>query len=238
VKETRLKLRESEDPRELPAYSIAEASHYLLIPTATLRSWVLGRTYPTKKEVKLFKAIIRRPDPDQRSLSFINLVEAHVLDAIRREHEIPLPKVRLALEYLKRKFPSKHPLADHSFETDGISLFVEKFGQLINVSESGQIAITEWLRAYLKRIERDAKGVPICLYPFTRKRNFDEPRAVVINARISYGRPVLAGTGIATAIIAERYKAGDSIADLADDYGRSSLDIEEAIRCELQREAA
>jgi uncharacterized protein (DUF433 family) len=238
MKETRLKLHESEDPRELPAYSIAEASHYLLIPTATLRSWVLGRKYPTKREVKLFKSLIQRPDPSQSRLSFINLVEVHVLDAIRREHEIALPKVRIALEYLQKKFPSKHPLADHSFETDGINLFLEKFGQLINVSQSGQIAMKEFLEAYLKRIERDAKGVPICLYPFTRKRNFDEPRAVVINASISYGRPVLAGTGIATAIIAERYKAGESIADLADDYGRKPLDIEEAIRCELQREAA
>lgn len=41
--------------------------------------------------------------------------------------------------------------------------------------------------------------------------------------------------GIPTAIIAERYKAGESIDQLADDYGRERLDIEEAIRCKLER---
>jgi uncharacterized protein (DUF433 family) len=49
---------------------------------------------------------------------------------------------------------------------------------------------------------------------------------------------VLAGTGIPTAIVAERYKAGESIDELAEDYGRSRKEIEEAIRCELWLEAA
>ena len=42
------------------------------------------------------------------------------------------------------------------------------------------------------------------------------------------------GSGIPTAVIAERYKAGESIADLAEDYGEDPLNIEEAVRCELQ----
>jgi uncharacterized protein (DUF433 family) len=238
MKKALLKFHGSVDPREMPAYGIVDASHYLLIPTATLRSWVLGRKYPTQRGEKLFRPVIQLADLTKPRLSFLNLIEAHVLDAIRREHEIPLPKVRIALEYLQKKSYSNHPLADHAFETDGIDLFVEKYGQLINVSQSGQVAMKECLKAYLKRIERDAKGVPIRLYPFTRKRSFDEPRAVVIDPHISFGRPVLAGTGIVTAIIAERYKAGESIADLANDYGRNSLEIEEAIRCELQKEAA
>ena len=50
--------------------------------------------------------------------------------------------------------------------------------------------------------------------------------------------PVLVGTGIATAVIAERYKAGESMDDLANDYARERLQIEEAIRCELQVKAA
>jgi uncharacterized protein (DUF433 family) len=60
----------------------------------------------------------------------------------------------------------------------------------------------------------------------------------VIDPRISFGRPVLAGTGIPTAVIAERYKAGESMDDLADDYGCQRFEIEEAVRCELALEAA
>ena len=62
--------------------------------------------------------------------------------------------------------------------------------------------------------------------------------AVVIDPYVSFGRPVLVGTGIPTAVIAARYKAGESVDDLADDYGRSREEIEEAIRCERFREAA
>lgn len=226
------------DLRESPSYGITEAAHYLRIPLATVRSWVFGRYYPTESGPKLFEPIIELPKNELRLLSFMNMVEVHILDAIRREHEIPLPKVRRALKYLKRKSPSRHPLADQSFETDGLDLFIHKYGQLINISLDGQLAMRSLLEAHLRRIERDTQGIPVRLYPFTRKRQPDEPKAVVIDPYISFGRPVLVGTGIATAVIAERYKAGETVDDLADDYDRQRLEIEEAIRCELQLQAA
>jgi len=85
-------------------------------------------------------------------------------------------------------------------------------------------------------MEQRRSGSP--LYPFTRKRDANEPRVIVIDPRRSFGRPVLVGTGIPTAIVAERYKAGETVDQLADDYGRARLEIEEAIRCELFLEAA
>jgi uncharacterized protein (DUF433 family) len=57
---------------------------------------------------------------------------------------------------------------------------------------------------------------------------------VVIDPRVSFGRPVLAGTGIPTAVLAERYKAGEPIAALAADYHCDTAMIDEAIRCELR----
>jgi uncharacterized protein (DUF433 family) len=229
---------QSDDPRELPAYSIREGAHYLRIPVATLRSWVLGRYYPTESGRRLFQPIIALRDPHRGELSFINLVEAHILAAIRRKHSVPLPKVRQALRYIRNQFPSRHPLADHRFETDGLNLFVQKWGQLINISQRGQLAIRRLLEAHLRRIERDPHGLPTRLYPFTRKFEPEEPRVVVIDPFVSFGRPVIVGTGIPTAVVAERYKAGETIDELAQDYGHQRLGIEEAIRCELQVHAA
>jgi uncharacterized protein (DUF433 family) len=227
-----------QDPRELPAYRIAEAAHYLQIPSSTLRSWTVGRHYPTAGGKRFFEPLVTPAERTQPLLSFINLVEVHVLDAIRREHGVRLPKVRKALAYLRAKIPSKHPLVDQRFETDSLKLFVERYGRLISISQAGQLAIRKLIEAHLRRVERDPLGVPIRLYPFTRKRDPDEPRSVVIDPYIGYGRPVLTGTGIPTAVIAERYKAGDSVDVLADDYGRGRADVEEAIRCELQLQAA
>lgn len=94
------------------------------------------------------------------------------------------------------------------------------------------------LRAYLSRIVRNAAGVPVKLYLFTRTRDLDEPKVIAMDPYVSFGRPVLEGTGIPTAIVAERYKAGETIEELADDYERPSRDIQEAIRCELETRAA
>ena len=119
-----------------------------------------------------------------------------------------------------------------------MDLFVREYGLLINASRDGQLAMRGILEAYLERIERDATGFAVRFYPFTRDRIPSvavrkEPRSVVIDPHISYGRPVLVGTGIPTSILAERYKAGDSIKALADDYEVPTDEIEEAIRCEL-----
>lgn len=226
------------DPRELPAYSITDAARYLRMPHATLRSWVVGRPYPTAAGQRFFRPVIHLPEESWPVLSFVNMVEAHVLDAIRRQENITLCKVRGAVAFLERHYHSRHPLAEHQFETDGLDLFIQRAGLLINLSQDGQLAMRDIVTAYLRRVERDVKGLPIRLFPFTRKREPEEPRAVVIDPFVSFGRPVLAGTGIATAVLAERFKAGESVEDLAKDYGRSALDIQEALRCELPLEAA
>ena len=224
------------DPREVPTYTLAEAAYYLGIPVATLRSWVLGRHYPVAGGEKFFAPVIEIADKKKRRLSFINLIEAHILNAIRRKHEIQLPKVRKAVVYLGNKLQSRHPLADQQFETDGLNLFVQKYGQLINITDDGQLAMRNVLQSFLKRVKRDTQGTPVKLYLFVRGA-MEEPFAVVVDPTVSFGRPVLEGTGIPTEILAQRYKAGDSYDQLAEDYGRPKEEIEEAIRYELLKAA-
>ncbi len=229
------------DPRDIPAYSIAEAAHYLRLPPSTLRSWVHGGHYRVVGGQRTFEPVITLPQspPDSPTLlSFISLTEAHVLRAIRRDHKIALPKVREALTYLTTQSPSEHPLVVQEFETDGLDLFITRYGQLINITKDGQLTMRQTIQAYLRRIERDPHGFPLRLYPFTRSEPIENVRTIVIDPYVSFGRPVLAGTGIVTAIIAERYRAGESIDELARDYRRSRQEIEEALRCEMPPVAA
>lgn len=221
---------------EAPAYRVAEAALYLGIPAATLRYWVKGARYRTRGGVRTAAPLIQTPEPGV--LSFLNLVEAHVLDAIRRQHKLSLQGVRRALDYLEDRFPAKHPLAEESFATDGANLFVERYGELVNVSAGGQMALREVLDAHLRRIERDDAGLPVRLFPYIRRTALDEPRRIAIDPRVQFGRPVLAGTGIPTEVIAERFKAGESLDDLARDYGRTPDEIQEAVRAELCLHAA
>lgn len=226
------------DPRDIPTYAISEAARYLRIPAGTIRSWVAGRAYTTSQGRQYFKPLILTPDPKPRLLSFTNLIEVHLLRAIRKDHQIQLDKVRAALDYIESQLQVSHPLARTQFRTDGMDLFIEHYGTLINASRSGQTDLKDALNAHLARIEPDDTGLAIKLYPFTRSQETNNPRLVVIDSRIAFGRLVIAGTGIPTHIIAERYYAGDSIDDLADDYNCNHETIEEAIRCEIQPLAA
>ena len=221
------------DPRELPAYTISEAAHYLSVPAATIRYWSLGRDG--------YKPLIAVPAKSPALLSFLNLAELHVLAAIRRKHEVKMRSIREAIRYLgrhaKHAADKRHPLISRDLETDGLDLFTEQYGQLVNISQAGQTAMRDVISAALRRIDRDPRGIPVKLYPFTRAALEDAPAMVVIDPALSAGRPVIAGTGLATQVIAERYKAGESVSDLARDYQRKAAEIEEAIRCELQTAA-
>lgn len=212
------------DPVEIPAYTIADAAQWLRVPLSTTRAWLLGQSG--------FQSVVEIADRSSKTLSFRNLVELHVLAAIRREHAVPMQRVRLAVDFMNRRLGVPNPLASLQMLTDGRELLIEAYEQFVNVSRGGQLEMRDFVQAYLDRVEHDARG-PVRLYPFSRKHVLEDPRSISIDPRVQFGRPCLIGTGIPTAEIADRCKAGESIASLANDYGRSEQQIEEAIRYEL-----
>jgi uncharacterized protein (DUF433 family) len=218
-----------QDPRDLPAYTIAEAARYLRIASATLRSWVAGRPYPRGKEVAFFEPIIKRPDSLNAQLSFRNLVEAHVLRALRTEHGVSIRAVRTALLVAERTYEIRHLLLSPELRTEAGNLFLDKYGELVNLSKSGQLAIKKILEVYLKRVEWDQESLPLRLFPFLRRDYVDSPKVIVIDPYISFGRPVIRSKGIATATIAGRIDVGESVEDLAKDYDLQSSEVEEAV---------
>jgi len=225
-------------PREIPAYSPFEASHYLRVPENTIRNWAFGYSYGTRNgKVARTKPLIKTADIRQHLFSFINLLELHVISALRRDHNVQMLKIRRAIGYLEAKLKSPHPLIDEEMETDGTDIFVSRYGSLINASRDGQLAMKALLQAHLKRLERDEQGVAIRLFPFTRKRDagttVEAPRLIAIDPAVAFGRPVIVGSRVPTSEIAERFQAGESPSELAEDFGRTEEEVWEAIRCEF-----
>ena len=235
IKSSAPKHRDSrKDIREMPAYTIAEVAHYLDVPPATIRYWSLGQHH--------HKSLVTIPKKDRTALlSFFNFAEMHILAAIRRRHKIAMSGVRKTLRYLVNQGFSpaekKHPLISHSLFTDGIDLFVKEYGAMINASREGQIEMRETIRDALERIERGRDSTPVTFYPFTRSSERDSPKVIIINPYISAGHPIIEGTGITTQAVAQRYKAGESINELMNDYNCEAEKIEEAIRCEFKMAA-
>lgn len=225
----RQKLFRGREPREAPLYNLPEAAHYLHMPAATLRSWVEGRHFTSGGEGHFSPGVIVRPDPNDSRLSFTNLVEAHVLRALRTEHGVPMQHVRKALEYAEAECGINRLLISDELRAAPGEMFLREYGRLLSLSRSGQLAMERVLEMFLRRLSRDIKGIPIRLYPFVAPDIADDRRVITIDPRLAYGRPAIASKGVSTAILTERVNAGESVEELARYYGLDVADVEEAI---------
>jgi len=213
------------DPRTVPRYAVGEAALYLRLPRATLKTWVHGRVDQNGRQAE---AVIKLP-ASSGLLSFQNLVEAHVLGAIRRQHGVSLQRVRKALRFVQRKIQQPHPLITVEFQTDGVDLFVKELGRLINASGAGQTEIDEAIRKSLARIDRDEEGVASRLFPFVRGTE-GEPKVILMDPKLSFGKPVIVETGIPVSVIVGRYRAGEDPNAIARDYRIPTDHVNDAIR--------
>ena len=211
-----------------PAYGVFEAAVYLKVPYNTLRYWLTG--------FKKMPPMVQPAQCEPLRISFLNLLECHVLAGMRKIYDLKLPKVRRALKNLEEEYPQPHPLIRETFLTDRKDLFIERLGQIINVSQFGQLDLN-FYHLHLERVVVDPEGM-FRFFPFVGQPGPSEPKLIEINPMIGFGKPVLAGTGISTAIIASRFNARESIADLAVEYGCAPQQIEEAIRWERALPAA
>lgn len=220
------------DPQAAPAYSISEAAQFLWVPQKSMRRWSSGETGRP--------AVIKIADHRAKLLSFLNLAELHVLSFLRDQH-VTLQRIRRAVAYLESQIGEhSHPLLAMDLMTDGVNVFVDQLatspGSIVNISKHGQLAMTALLEAHLKRIDRDARTKDVLrLYPFAWKVRSPEdaasqPRPVSIDPRISFGRPVVAGTRVPTVEIASRIGAGESMTSVAEDMRLDLQQVEAALR--------
>jgi uncharacterized protein (DUF433 family) len=217
------------DPRLAPAYSLAQAAHYLKIPTPTVRSWVLGRDYPRGSGQARFAPVVSAPEDADNRLSFRNLIELAALRALRTEHEFKLSAVRAALGYARRELGVSDLLASKDLYAKPGELFLERYGELINLNRAGQLGIRAVLQGLLQRIQWD-KRMAVRFFPPLPTR--PESRSIMLDPHVSFGRPVLARQGVSTAVIVDRINAGETTAELAADYGLVAEEIMDALAYE------
>ncbi len=154
---------------------------------------------------------------DPLTLSFSNLVEAHVLRSLRIAHGVSLSAVRQALAYVQRELKIDQLLVREELWTAGGELFLDRYGELVNLSTSGQLALRKVFEAHLKRVEWGKLRLPLRFYPFLVSGSADA-KSIVIDPQISFGRPVVNKAFISTRSIVERIDAGENVEDVARDY--------------------
>ena len=216
------------DLRDQPAYGVAEAARYLKLPAATFRSWVVGRSYPKGASTATFLPLNQPASRRPPLLSFYNLIEAHVLGALRTEHGVAIAELRRAIQYAERTLEIDRLLLSEHLRSHAGEVFLDKYGELINLSASGQLALRHVLAEHLKRVEWDPWQFPVRLFPYVSSQSL-AARPIAIDPAIAFGRPVVVRMGIATETIAQRIDAGETVAGLAEDYDLEPEEIEEAV---------
>lgn len=214
-------------PAEVPAYTPTEAARIIRRPVSTVRAWTRGARYTTSAGKRFWPPIVPAQPP---YLSFQNLVELYVLSSLRTLHAVPLKNVRSAIAYLRDTERTGHPLADCELLSDRLDLFVEKTGEYLNISRAGQLEMKAQLLQCMTQVDRGIDGLPDRLRLLDPKN--ESIVAAEVDPEIRFGQPRIPGTGIPTAIIYERRRAGETAEQLAAVYERSVTEVNSAINYE------
>jgi len=233
---TAVDLYEGRDSRDIPAYSFREVALAIGVPTSTVRAWCLGQSN--------FKSLLELPSEwkDFHALSFFNLIEMQVIAELRREHNVSMNRVREALSFLKKNVPVPHPLVEKELSvTPNQRVYIIHEGRHIDISSGGQWPLDAVVRHLLRRVTRGRKGIlsffPHVAMPKRVKIDADEYAPIVVDPEVCFGRPVIAGTGIPTDVIADRRRGGDSVKRIAEDYDLPEDKIAAALTFERVFEA-
>ncbi len=202
----------------LPCYRISDAARYVGISPQLLSSW--HRPRASGDEPPLPEREFRRP------LSYLELIEAAVVAAIRRTTpKIGLGTIRQARAYMAQTFNSEYPFVEYQFKTDGYHLLMElaqampdlDTRDLIVTDAGGQLGWNDLMAHKLYEFDYDEE-YELALRWHAAGR--DSP--VSIDPRVAFGAPTV--NGIATWILRGRMRAGEEISEIKEEFPRLDHD--------------
>lgn len=203
----------------LPNYQIGEAARYAQISPQTVAAWHRANEKPTLSLKE-----------QRAALSYMQLIEVAVVAAFRRGG-ILLKDIRAAREYASQVLRKEFPFSEYHFKTDGKNLLIDYEqvagkkkgeGKLLVANRRGQLA---W-RAIIGTLNEFEYGDGIAV----RWHVAGKSSPVVIDPRIAFGAPTVAGTP--TWIIKGRHDAGESDGDISEDFGISKSEVQKALEFE------
>jgi len=201
----------TEDIYDKPMLNVAEAAAYLAIPASTLGVWRRNRS-------------IHSLPAEQRgwpTLPFAAVVEAFVLRALR-ELRFSQQKIREAAEGIRREFDDPYGLVRPNIGTDGIEILLEYGPDLYRARDGHQI-IKETVGKFERFIDWSGQD-PVRL----RLQQFDG--SVILDPRFGWGSPVVASNKVPLHAIMGLWRAGERIAEIAENFRMDPAEVERVIQ--------
>lgn len=210
-------------------YSLPAAARLLHSRPDQLRRWAFGYDRGGKHYDGAIKADLDDLGGD-RALTFLDLVELMFIQGLRASGR-SFPQIHEAHRVLSRILRTEHPFALRQAFSDpgGIYALLEREDQgelLIELKGAGQISMWPALHQYLRQLEFNLDQLAERWYPAGRAS------PIVVDPDVSFGAPVIKGTRVQTAVIAELYQGEDSVEELAWLYDLEPAQITAAIEYE------
>ena len=215
------------EPLVVPRYGFAEADRLARVSAGTSKRWTHGYSYRSREGERVQKPPVgKAARSSEAAVSFADLVEIAAIRGLRALG-FSLPKIREVVDICQEIFESDRPLLSHTFRVGGRDAFVQgKKGVLVSVLRGKRT--TAWndvLEPFLETVDYQ-DGWAQRWWPAGRSSQ------VVLDPQFGYGLPVVEGTGVRTEILVERGEAGDSIDQIAADFGVSTESVRDALKYE------
>jgi uncharacterized protein (DUF433 family) len=207
------------------------------VPTSTFATWAKGYVRrPAARPTVSGEPIVTSLPADRGypSVPFVGLAEAMILAAFRHAG-VSLQHIRKAVAIMQREIGLEHALASQRLYTDGAVILYdyaetepdEEFGGLTEVV-TRQRVFAPVVEEYLRRIQYDRDGWAARLVsPATMSP------LVAVDPDRSFGQPIFIHGGARVEDVLDRWRAGEPLREVAEDFGVPPEDVEDILRVAL-----
>lgn len=218
------------DPVELPRYSYRDAARATGVPATTIGAWFRGQQWYRRRTAGFFRPVLQRPDRDDPRLSFNNLLEVHVLRALRNVHAVRLEKVREAIGVAQKQYNVPRLLISDKLHAGGGELFLATYSELVHLTSGHQMVMRDLFAQFLERITVEGAHADLLpFYPFPKNPALGTQKLILVSPFVAFGAAVISRNGVSTATIAQRVDAGEEKATIVEDYGLEEPEFDEAV---------
>ena len=222
---------------DIPLYTAAEAARFLGVPTSTFATWAKGYVRrPQGRPSVIGEPIVTSIGGERGypTVPFVGLAEAMIVAAFRRGG-VSLQHIRRAVSTIQEEIGLEHALASKRLYTDGAVILydyaeTERNRELGGLTEviSRQRVFAPVVKEYLQRIEYGRDGWAARLTsPATV-----EP-LVVVDPDRSFGQPIFIHGGVRVEDVLDRWRAGEPLNMVSEDFGVPPADVEAILRVAL-----